>query len=183
MGGSSGVYTKLYSLAKWHIYEMFYGRNYIDAHTKTPTGEGNVNLLSKYEFQESLLYSKDHLWARIAQDQNPQSKVYVGMTDFGQQKIGPIEFIRILPKGRYISRGHPFGSVESGRRIVLLRAPIFGVIQETNEELREHPDLINSDPYGRGWIATFQPFQLEEDRKELVSRREDLERLVATAPR
>jgi len=137
-----------------------------------------VKLLSRYEFKESLLYSRHHAWVRITQDENPQSKVYVGLTDFGQQKIGPIEFVRILPKGRYVSRGHPFGSIESGRRIVLLRAPVFGLIQEVNDELREHPDLINTDPYGRGWMAAFQPFQLEEDKKELVSMPEELERLL-----
>ena len=95
-----------------------------------------MKLLSRYEFQENLLYSRDHIWVRITQQEKTQSKVYVGLTDFGQQKVGPIEFVRILPKGRYVSRGHPFGSIESGRRVVLLRAPIFGVIQEINDELR-----------------------------------------------
>jgi glycine cleavage system H protein len=141
-----------------------------------------VKLLSRYEFKESLLYSRHHVWVRITQGENPQSKVYVGLTDFGQQKIGPIEFIRILPKGRYVSRGHPFGSIESGRRIALLRAPVFGLIQEVNDELREHPDLVNTDPYERGWIASFEPFQLEEDKKELVSMPEELERLVTERP-
>jgi glycine cleavage system H protein len=63
---------------------------------------------------------------------------------------------------------------------LLIRAPVFGLIQEVNGRLREHPELINIDPYGRGWIAAFQPFQLEEDRKELVSKPEELERLLAT---
>jgi len=141
-----------------------------------------LKLLSRYELKESLLYSRHHIWVRITQDENPQSKVYVGLTDFGQHKVGPIEFIRILPKGRYVSRGHPFGSIESGRRILLLRAPVFGLIQETNDELREHPDLMNTDPYGRGWVAAFQPFQLEEDKKELVSIPEELETLLAERP-
>jgi len=139
-----------------------------------------VKLLSRYEFHENLMYSRDHIWVRVAEAENPHSKVYVGLTDFAQQNIGPIEFARVLPRGRYVSRGHPFGSIESGRRIVLLRAPVFGLIQEVNDELREHPELINSDPYGRGWVAAFQPFQLEEDKKELVSKPEELERLVTT---
>jgi len=143
----------------------------------------HVKLLSRYEFHENLLYSRDNIWARVAQDETAQSKVYVGLTDFGQQKVGSIEFVRILPKGRIVSRGHPFGSIESGRRIVLLRAPVFGLIQEINEELREHPELINTDPYGRGWIAAFQPFELENDKKELVSKREEVERLLTVGPR
>lgn len=138
-----------------------------------------MKLLSRYEFREDLLYSREHLWVRIPQEEKTQSSVHVGLTDFAQQRLGRIEFVRILPKGRYISRGHPFGSIESGRRIVLLRAPVFGVIEETNGELREHPELINNDPYGRGWIAAFKPFQLEQDRKELISRPEELETLLA----
>jgi len=138
-----------------------------------------VKLLSRYEFQENLLYSRDHIWVRVAEAENPRSKLYVGLTDFAQQNVGPIEFVRVLPKGRYVSRGRPFGSIESGRRIALLRAPVFGLIQEVNDELRERPELINTDPYGHGWVAAFQPFQLEEDKKELVSRLEELERLVA----
>lgn len=139
-----------------------------------------MKLLSRFEFQENLLYSRDHVWVRVAEAENPHSKVYVGLTDFAQQNVGPVEFVRVLPKGRYVSRGHPFGSIESGRRIVLLRAPVFGLIQDVNDELRERPELINTDPYGRGWVAAFQPFQLEEDKKELVSKPEELERLVAT---
>lgn len=123
------------------------------------------------------------MWVRIPQDGNPQSNARVGLTDFAQQKVGPIEFVRVLPKGRIISRGHPFGSIESGRRIVLLRAPVFGLIHEVNEELREHPELINTDPYGRGWIADFQPFELENDKKGLVSKPEELERFLTTGPR
>jgi len=142
-----------------------------------------MKLLSRYEFHENLLYSRDNIWVRVVENDNPKSKLYVGLTDFAQQNIGPIEFVRILPKGRYVSRGHPFGSIESGRRIVLLRAPVFGLIQDVNDELRENPGLINTDPYGRGWVAAFQPFQLEEDKKELVSKPEELERLVTTRPR
>jgi len=142
-----------------------------------------MKLLNLYEFQESLLYSRHHIWVRIEETENPQSRVHIGLTDYGQQSVGPIEFVRILPKGRYVSRGHPFGSIESGRRVVLLRAPVFGLIQEINDQLREHPELINEDPYGRGWIAIFQPFQLEEDKKELLSSPDQLEQLVKPRPR
>jgi glycine cleavage system H protein len=142
-----------------------------------------VKLLSGPELPEGLLFSQDHIWVRIVEKENPQSKVYVGLADFAQQDLGLIEFVRILPKGRYVSRGHPFGSIESRRRIMLLRAPVFGLIKEINEELREHPELINTDPYQRGWIAAFQPFQLEEDRKVLVSKPEELHQPLVVRPR
>jgi glycine cleavage system H protein len=141
-----------------------------------------MELLSKYAFPQTLLFSREQIWVRITLE-SPQSKVYVGLTDMLQENFGPIKFVRILPKGRYVSRGHPFASVESGRRILLLRAPIFGLIQEINGELREHPELINTDPYGRGWVAAFQSFQLEEDKKELVSEPEEPPQLLAARPR
>jgi len=139
-----------------------------------------MQILKRYEFPETLLFSRDHIWVRIADIKNTQPKVYVGLTDFARQNVGPIESVRILPEGRCVGWGHPFGSIESRRRTLLIRAPVFGLIQEVNGRLREHPELINIDPYGRGWIAAFQPFQLEEDRKELVSKPEELERLLAT---
>jgi len=82
--------------------------------------------------------------------------------------VGNIEFVRVLPKGRYVGRGYPFGSIESGRRIVLLRAPISGSIQEVNEELRADPTLLNKDPTGRGWVAVFRPLNLEEEIEQLA---------------
>lgn len=139
--------------------------------------------LSGPELPEDLLFSQDHIWVRIVEKENPQSKVCVGLADFAQQNLGLIEFVRILPKDRYVSRGHPFGSIESRRRIMLLRAPVFGLIKEINEELREHPELINADPYQRGWIAVFQPFQLEEDMKILVSKPEEVHQRLVVRPR
>jgi len=139
-----------------------------------------VKSLSRHESPETLLFSEDGIWVRIVESGKTQIKAYIGLTDFAQQNIGPIEFVRILPKGRYVSRGNPFGSIESARKIVLIRAPVFGLIEEINNELREHPELIDTDPYGRGWIAAFRPFQLEEDKKKLVSKPEELERLPRT---
>ena len=138
-----------------------------------------MKILSKYEFPETLLFSRDNMWVRIAEMENTRSKVYVGLTDFAQQSIGPIELVRILPKGHCVGRGRPFGWIESEKRILLLRAPVLGLIQEVNERLREQPGLVSIDPYGRGWVAAFRPFQLEEDKNELVSKPGELKRLLA----
>ncbi|MEM0090327.1 MAG: glycine cleavage system protein H, partial [Nitrososphaerota archaeon] len=67
-----------------------------------------------------------------------------------------------LPKGRCVNRGYPFGSIEHGRKILILRSPITGSIVEVNEEIIKNPQLINEDPYGKGWIAILKPSNVEE---------------------
>ncbi|MCS7135607.1 MAG: hypothetical protein RMJ14_02490 [Nitrososphaerota archaeon] len=109
------------------------------------------------------------IWARFEQmSENSEIFVRVGLVESIAEHMGTIEFVRVLPKGRLISRGHPFGSVEYGTRVMLLRSPVSGWIVEVNEKLREKPDLINEDPYGEGWIAVFRPINYEEDIKYLV---------------
>lgn len=87
----------------------------------------------------------------------------VGLTEKVQRDMNPVEFIRMLPEGRYVARGHPFGSIESGRKIMLLRAPVTGIIAKVNERVRADPTLINRDPYGDGWLIVIEPLLYEEE--------------------
>lgn len=104
------------------------------------------------------------MWARLEQvGDGSEILVRVGLVRDVAESVGTIEFVRVLPKGRLITRGHPFGSVEHGMRVVLLRSPVSGWIVEVNEKLRERPELINEDPYGEGWIAMLRPIHYEED--------------------
>ncbi|MEM2884160.1 MAG: glycine cleavage system protein H [Nitrososphaerales archaeon] len=113
-----------------------------------------------------VVVSPDEIWAKV--EGNPSAlTVKVGITDKLQRELGNIEFVRVLPKGRYVGRGYPFGSIEAGRRVFLLRAPISGSIQEVNEELRADPTLLNKDPTGRGWVAALRPINLEEELEHL----------------
>ncbi len=106
------------------------------------------------------------MWARLEQVTDySEILVRVGLRKDIADFVGTIEFVRALPKGRLITRGHPFGSVEHGMRVVLLRSPVSGWIVELNEKLREKPELINEDPYGEGWIAVLKPINYEEDLK------------------
>ncbi len=113
------------------------------------------------------IVSPDEVWAKV--EGNPSAiTVRVGITDKLQKDIGAIEFVRVLPKGRYVGRGYPFGSIESGRRIVLLRSPISGSILEVNDGLRADPGLLNREPTGRGWVAVLKPINLEEEFEQLM---------------
>ena len=93
----------------------------------------------------------------------------VGVTDAVQRTVNPVEFIRMLPKGRFVARGHPFGSIEKGRKIVLLRVPVSGITIEVNEKVREDPIIINRDPYGEGWLIAIEPLGYEGESKCLLT--------------
>ncbi|MEM3884934.1 MAG: glycine cleavage system protein H [Nitrososphaerota archaeon] len=106
------------------------------------------------------------MWARLEQTEDgSEIVVRVGLVRDVVEFVGMIEFVRVLPRGRLVTRGYPFGSVEHGMRVMLLRSPVSGWIVEVNEKLREEPELINEDPYGEGWIAVFRPINYEEDIK------------------
>lgn len=127
----------------------------------------------EYEFPEGLLYSKDHLWAKIE-----DGKVRVGITDFAQAIAGEIVFVRLMPKGRKVRFGQPLGTMETGKWVGPLKSPVSGTIIEINEKLRREPKLLNTDPYGEGWIAVIEPTNLEEDKKNLISDFEELKKFI-----
>lgn len=123
----------------------------------------------KIKVTGEVLYSENMLWVKEENLGNPgRIGLRVGVTEKLGEQVNPVEFIRILPKGRFIARGHPFGSMEKGRRIVLLRAPVSGIIVEVNEKLREDPTIINKDPYGEGWLIVLEPIDYDEESKYLL---------------
>jgi len=123
-----------------------------------------VKLHEKYEFPEGLYYSKDHLWLK-----QEGENVRVGITDLAQQAAGPIVFVRLMPKGRVVEAGKPLGTMETGKWVGPLKSPVTGTIVETNEKLKTEPKLLNSDPYGEGWVAVLKPSKLNEELKNLIS--------------
>lgn len=101
---------------------------------------------------EELRYSSDHEWAR------PENgKVRVGITDFAQDNLGDVVFVSVPEVGSTLTAGASFGEVESTKSVSDLYAPIDGVVLEVNGELEAHPELLNSDPYGEGWICLIEP--------------------------
>jgi len=107
---------------------------------------------------EDLLYSKDHEWAKL--DGNI---VTVGITDHAQKQLGDIVFVELPEPDDEVTKGEPFGSVESTKAVSDCFAPATGRVTEVNELLADNPETINSDPYGAGWLMKFEI----SDRSEL----------------
>ena len=96
---------------------------------------------------ENLLYTKEHEWIRV--DGNVAT---IGITDFAQGELGDIVFIEIETVGETLDAGEVFGSVEAVKTVSDLFMPVCGEILEMNDKLEAQPELINSDPYGEGWM-------------------------------
>jgi glycine cleavage system H protein len=95
-----------------------------------------------------LKYSKTHEWIRVEGDTGT-----VGISDFAQQELGDIVFVEAPASGSAVEVGGPMGSVESVKAVSELNAPVAGTVAEVNDALADHPELLNQDPYGQGWIA------------------------------
>jgi glycine cleavage system H protein len=96
---------------------------------------------------ENLKYTKDHEWVRIEGD-----VAIVGITDFAQSELGDIVYVDIDTVDKQISREDVFGTVEAVKTVSDLFSPLSGTVQEFNDKLENSPELVNSDPYGDGWI-------------------------------
>lgn len=96
---------------------------------------------------ENLKYTKDHEWVRIEGD-----VAYVGITDFAQSELGDIVYVDIDTVDKQISKEDVFGTVEAVKTVSDLFSPLSGTVQEFNDKLEASPELVNSDPYGEGWI-------------------------------
>lgn len=99
-------------------------------------------------FPAELKYTEDHEWIRIEGD-----VAFIGITDHAQQELGDIVYADINTVGDSLGKGDVFGSVEAVKTVSDLFIPVAGTVLEVNEELDAEPELVNSDPYGRGWMV------------------------------
>ncbi len=99
-------------------------------------------------FPENLRYTKDHEWIRLEGDE-----ATIGVTDFAQRELGDIVYIEVETVGEQLEAGSVFGTVEAVKTVSDLYLPINGTITEVNPKLNSSPDLVNSDPYGEGWMV------------------------------
>jgi glycine cleavage system H protein len=97
--------------------------------------------------KEDLKYSKDHEWLRIDGDE-----ATVGITDFAQGELGDIVFVELPEVGSAATAGEAFGTIEAVKTVAELFAPVSGEVTAINDQLEENAALVNSDPYGEGWI-------------------------------
>ncbi|RCL66339.1 MAG: glycine cleavage system protein GcvH [Cryomorphaceae bacterium] len=112
------------------------------------------------EIKSELKYTKDHEWVKVEGDQ-----AIIGITDYAQGELGDIVYVEIEALGEDLKKEEIFGSVEAVKTVSDLFLPVSGKIIEMNEELEDNPELINEDPYEKGWIIKMEiqnPAELEE---------------------
>lgn len=110
-------------------------------------------------FPEELKYTNDHEWVRVEGD-----VAYVGITDFAQHELGDIVYIEIDTLGKEVTKEDQFGTVEAVKTVSDLLMPVTGKVTELNKKLDANPELVNTDPYGDGWMVKVQlsdPSQVE----------------------
>ena len=98
-------------------------------------------------FPNELKYTADHEWVRIN-----GNEAVIGITDFAQSELGEIVYVDVDTQGEKIDRNEVFGSIEAVKTVSDLMMPMTGEVLEVNEELEDAPELVNEDPYGKGWI-------------------------------
>jgi glycine cleavage system H protein len=99
-------------------------------------------------FPESLRYTKDHEWIRLEGD-----VATIGITDFAQHELGDIVYVEIESVGKELNAGEVFGTVEAVKTVSDLYLPVSGSVTEINPKLNANPELVNTDPYGEGWMV------------------------------
>lgn len=95
----------------------------------------------------NLKYSKDHEWVRVEGDM-----AYIGITDFAQSELGEIVIVDITTEGETLASEAVLGSIEAVKTVSDLFMPVGGEVSEVNPKLEDNPELVNSDPYGEGWM-------------------------------
>ena len=109
---------------------------------------------------EDLLYTNDHEWLRLERD-----TAYVGITDFAQGELGDIVFIEIETVGDTLNKEDVFGTIEAVKTVSDMFMPVSGEVLEMNTNLEESPEVVNKDPYGKGWmvkISISNPDEIKE---------------------
>lgn len=108
-------------------------------------------------FPTNVKYTNEHEWIRLKGDE-----AYVGITDYAQEQLGDIVFVDVTTEGETLEKGEVFGTIEVVKTVSDLFLPIGGEVLEINPELEEHPELVNKDPYGDGWLIKIKPTETTE---------------------
>jgi glycine cleavage system H protein len=99
-------------------------------------------------YPDNLRYTKDHEWIRLEGDE-----AVIGITDFAQHELGDIVYVEVETVGQELNAGDVFGTVEAVKTVSDLYLPVAGSIKEVNPTLNSNPELVNTDPYGQGWMV------------------------------
>jgi glycine cleavage system H protein len=101
---------------------------------------------------EDLLYTPQHEWVLAG----AEGTVRIGITDYAQRQLGDVVYVQLPPVGNSVAPGEPVGEVESTKSVSDLFAPVAGEVIACNDALQDNPELVNSDPYGVGWMIEVQ---------------------------
>ena len=104
---------------------------------------------------DNLRYSAEHEWVL-----DEDGLFRIGITDYAQDALGDIVYVQLPEVGAELSKDQTFGEIESTKSVSEVYAPVQGIVVEVNSELDTAPELVNSDPYGAGWIAVLRPVDL-----------------------
>jgi glycine cleavage system H protein len=117
------------------------------------------------QLPDDLYYQpEDHLWVRVEGAQ----RVRIGLDDLAQRSAGSVTAVRLKPAGRPITIGKPFGTMEAGKYVGPLKAPIAGQVVEINVDVMNQPALLNTEPYRGGWLILLQPEDAARDLTALI---------------
>jgi glycine cleavage system H protein len=129
----------------------------------TIRGAQNMVKIEGYEVPEGLYYTKEFEWLKIEGD-----KVRVGVTDYAQKQLREIVYAELPSPGSEVKQNEPYGTVESVKAVSDLIAPITGTIEEVNTEVQSKPELLNEDPYTKGWLLIIKPSNLNAELANLM---------------
>lgn len=125
--------------------------------TKATNTRTHIQTIYIMNFPSELKYTKDHEWVKVE-----GNEAFIGITDFAQRELGDIVYIDVNSVGEEVAREEVFGTVEAVKTVSDLFMPVTGTVLEINSELNDNPELVNSDPYGKGWMVKVSLSEIAE---------------------
>jgi len=122
--------------------------------------------------KEDLFYSETHEWLKVENDYG-----LIGITDYAQKELGNVVFIELPEKGKVFKKGESFGSIESVKSVSDLYAPVDFEVIEVNSDLAKNPELVNDDPYGKGWMIKVKI--LDKNQINSLLKSKDYEKIIS----
>ncbi len=119
--------------------------------------------VGEYEVREGLHFSVDFAWIKVEGE-----KVRIGITDYAQKQLREIVFAELPEEGTDLNQNDPYGTLESVKAVSDLISPLSGKIEEVNEEVKSNPEILNEDPFEKGWLIVLKPSNLDEELANLM---------------
>ncbi|HUU88523.1 MAG TPA: glycine cleavage system protein GcvH [Candidatus Glassbacteria bacterium] len=120
--------------------------------------------VGEYEVPEGLYFSDDFEWIKVEGE-----KVRMGISDYAQKQLREIVYIELPEEGTELIQNEPYGTLESVKAVSDLISALSGTIEKVNTEIQSNPELLNTDPFGKGWLILLKPSNLEEEQKKLMN--------------